>query len=304
MACLPWRWGRGCGCCVIGYQRPSRLTPPPAPASASRPVLQWPRRAAVAQYRSPPGGRKPMLRQRVFSGAVLLAVVLIIIAVRGPLLELGVAGGGGHRRARILQYGPPGGYVPWRWAACSLTLVLVVEAALVALDGWRASRSPGRRQPGLGLLVVALICWAALLLGASRGEPPAAGLGQRRADGGRGALYRRAAALRPAAANRAPGEVGWLLLVLVGTAGSDTGAYFVGRAWGRRKLIPHISPGKTWVGLAGAAWPWRWSARRCSRRWPAHALVACAAAGPGARPGQRGRRPGRVDAQARLRGQR
>lgn len=34
---------------------------------------------------------------------------------------------------------------------------------------------------------------------------------------------------------------------------SDTGAYLAGRAWGRRKLAPRISPGKTWEGVAGAA---------------------------------------------------
>ena len=33
---------------------------------------------------------------------------------------------------------------------------------------------------------------------------------------------------------------------------SDTAAYFVGRAWGRRKLASSISPGKTWEGVAGA----------------------------------------------------
>jgi phosphatidate cytidylyltransferase len=33
---------------------------------------------------------------------------------------------------------------------------------------------------------------------------------------------------------------------------SDTAAYFSGRAWGRRKLAPSISPGKTWEGVAGA----------------------------------------------------
>jgi phosphatidate cytidylyltransferase len=44
----------------------------------------------------------------------------------------------------------------------------------------------------------------------------------------------------------------WLLLVLVTTWMSDVFAYIIGRRWGRRKLIPHISPGKTREGaIAG-----------------------------------------------------
>jgi phosphatidate cytidylyltransferase len=39
------------------------------------------------------------------------------------------------------------------------------------------------------------------------------------------------------------------VLVLVWIA--DTAAYFCGRAWGRRKLAPAISPGKTWEGAVG-----------------------------------------------------
>jgi len=45
----------------------------------------------------------------------------------------------------------------------------------------------------------------------------------------------------------------WLLLLLMSVAWiSDTAAYFAGRRFGRRKLAPSISPGKTWEGVAGA----------------------------------------------------
>lgn len=45
---------------------------------------------------------------------------------------------------------------------------------------------------------------------------------------------------------------GWVLLgVVLITKCCDIGAYFTGRAIGRHKLIPWLSPGKTWEGLAG-----------------------------------------------------
>jgi phosphatidate cytidylyltransferase len=41
------------------------------------------------------------------------------------------------------------------------------------------------------------------------------------------------------------------LLVLAVAWIADTGGYFAGRRWGRHKLAPSISPGKTWEGAAG-----------------------------------------------------
>ncbi|MGH7131504.1 MAG: phosphatidate cytidylyltransferase [Phycisphaerales bacterium] len=44
----------------------------------------------------------------------------------------------------------------------------------------------------------------------------------------------------------------WLMVMMILTVKAcDSGAYFVGSAIGKHKLIPWISPGKTWEGLVG-----------------------------------------------------
>lgn len=70
------------------------------------------------------------------------------------------------------------------------------------------------------------------------------------------------------AGGRAGAELTLAVMALVWVA--DSAAYFAGRAFGRHKLAPAISPGKTWEGVAGAfagtalyaalAWHWGWLA--------------------------------------------
>lgn len=52
-------------------------------------------------------------------------------------------------------------------------------------------------------------------------------------------------------------HIDFLGLFMVMVATTDTGGYICGRLWGKKKLAPTISPGKTWAGLyggVGMAW--------------------------------------------------
>ncbi|MEA2545619.1 MAG: phosphatidate cytidylyltransferase [Chloroflexota bacterium] len=46
-------------------------------------------------------------------------------------------------------------------------------------------------------------------------------------------------------------ERGWIVLLVLGVWAYDTGAYFVGKRFGRRRFLAHISPSKTYAGLIG-----------------------------------------------------
>src|SRR2546422_5782366 len=54
----------------------------------------------------------------------------------------------------------------------------------------------------------------------------------------------------------------WVLLTVFAAMGSDSGGYLTGRALGRHKLAPSISPSKTVEGARSARSPARWWSRR------------------------------------------
>ena len=44
---------------------------------------------------------------------------------------------------------------------------------------------------------------------------------------------------------------GWIVLLILGVWAYDTGAYFVGKRFGKRRFLTHLSPSKTYAGLVG-----------------------------------------------------
>ena len=69
----------------------------------------------------------------------------------------------------------------------------------------------------------------------------------------RGLLVAAGAALLTLAGLAAVSLPAWLLLLVLGLVWiTDTAAFFAGNAFGRHRLAPSISPGKTWEGVAGA----------------------------------------------------
>jgi phosphatidate cytidylyltransferase len=79
----------------------------------------------------------------------------------------------------------------------------------------------------------------------------------------------------------------WLLvLLLLMVAGNDTAAFYFGRAFGRRKMSPLVSPNKTWIGAvagftaavgATALWSW-WRSGLVAPGWLALGTAVAVAA--------------------------
>jgi phosphatidate cytidylyltransferase len=182
-----------------------------------------------------------MLRTRVLTAAVLACILLAGLFLLSPpwaVLAFGAVftigawewGGFGSLRGfpSRLTYAAAGALMlllAWRWTAEPAHLMVLLGAACawwVIAFLW-LSLVPARHHPalvllcGLPVLVPAFVALARLQITASGFA-------------------------------RGPALVLWLVLLVIA---SDIGAYFAGRNWGRLKLAPRVSPGKTWEGALG-----------------------------------------------------
>lgn len=192
-----------------------------------------------------------MLKQRVITAIVLLALLLPALVASSPwpfailtLLLIGAAG--------------------WEWGRLnSAADAAIAMGVLLALGGADAMWLGWTRQPPAWLWWPVAIAWVVGGALALRGGPtgwPRVPLGLRWVLG----LAMLWVAWLAIAHARQLG-LNFILSVFCLVWVADIAAYFGGRAFGRRKLAPSISPGKSWegvwsgmAGVVALAFLWRW----------------------------------------------
>lgn len=178
------------------------------------------------------------LKSRVITALVLAAGMLAVVLLLPPAATVIVLTAGVLVGA-------------WEWSAFlrasakRVRVAYVMAIAVLLALAWRWTADPAGRDLVLG---VALAWWIIalgwILFAPRRAAPWSAALA--------GAL-----ALVPAwlALMRLrldlPNGAQWLLFALILVWVADMGAYFFGGRYGRLRLAPAVSPGKTWEGVLG-----------------------------------------------------
>jgi phosphatidate cytidylyltransferase len=189
------------------------------------------------------------MRERAISAAVLVPILLTVLAIGGPAIALAIAlitVVAGIEVFRLLR---AAGHDTFPWLGLVLALTIVVDAAFPdVLDG------SGLLLSAIGVVLIGvaaltredpragLVAWIATVFGAFYVSLLA--------------FVIRLGTMAPPIPDGAPfeplgAERGWILLLILAVWSYDTGAYLVGRQFGRTKFMTHISPAKTAEGVVG-----------------------------------------------------
>ncbi|MEO8536112.1 MAG: phosphatidate cytidylyltransferase [Betaproteobacteria bacterium] len=183
-----------------------------------------------------------MLVTRIATAVVLIVVVLGALFLLPPsgwaVAVLAILVAGAHEWGRLIGLGRRG----------LLALVCTMVVAGIALLAW-APPVPGSGWPSW---VVAVVCGAATLFWLVVGTPCVLLDRQPRAAWIRASIAVVVLLGALVAVVELQARSPWLVLAAMAIVWvADTAAYFAGRAFGRRRLAPAISPGKSWEGAWG-----------------------------------------------------
>ena len=180
-----------------------------------------------------------MLRQRVITAVVLVAALLAAAAAGRIALDSVLAvilGAAAFEWLRLAQQA----------GAVCVVVAAGLAAALLAAQAFGAAMP---EEAMLTLMAVACGVWLLVALLVLRGAHRGARVPH--ATSAVLAVILLAAAWLALMRLIDAGLV-YLLSVFVLVWLADIAAFFVGRRWGRRRVAPAISPGKTWAGVGGA----------------------------------------------------
>ncbi len=196
-----------------------------------------------------------MLRDRAVSAAVLIPALLVVLLVGGAAITILVTVVVAFAAVEVFRLLRAAGYPTLPW----LGLAFAVIVALAIAVSFDAATYPELAGSGLLLGSIGLVLVA---VGAFLRPDPRDGLATWMTTVF-GALYVaqlgflvRLGQVAPPLPRSAPAgalttDRAWILVLVLGVWAYDTGAYFIGRRYGRARFLTHISPSKTYAGLIG-----------------------------------------------------
>ena len=176
-----------------------------------------------------------MLRTRVITAVILLPIVIGLNYLGGlPFLAL-VTLLLSLAEVEFCRLAVKGGFRPTLAFGLGMVWLFLLDTQFP---------SQGLLRPGLALILLASLAWQLR----HRQDLPVVDWALTIAGG----LYLGGCGASMIGLRSLDDQGWWLLLALCAIMSADSGAYFVGRAWGRRKLASSLRPAKTWEGfLAG-----------------------------------------------------